>query len=138
MKKIKTIIISGLLTPIISFAQTAQTGGTLSGTNILLTNAGRIVTRIIIPIVFTLALLFFFWGVAKYIRSAGSEKDEGKKIMVWGVVALFVMASVWGLVAFLQTELLGSGGNTSVPIPSIGGDGQDWSQVWYNSTGENQ
>jgi hypothetical protein len=61
--------------------------------------------EIAIPIVFALALLLFFWGVAKYILSAGTEKDEGKKIMVWGVVALFVMSSIWGLTTFIRNEL---------------------------------
>jgi hypothetical protein len=59
-----------------------------------------------------LALLYFFWGIATYIRAAGDEKelDKGKRIMIWGVVALFVMTSVGGLVRFLQNELGVSGG----------------------------
>lgn len=59
-----------------------------------------------------LALLYFFWGLATYIRSAGDEKalEKGKLIMIWGVVALFVMTSVGGLVTFIQNELGVSGG----------------------------
>lgn len=51
-----------------------------------------------------LALLVFFWGVVKYIAAAGDEKakDQGKRVMVGGVVALFVLFSVFGLVRFLQ------------------------------------
>jgi len=39
------------------------------------------------------SLLVFVWGVAKFILSAGDEKKvaEGKTLMFWGVVALFVM-----------------------------------------------
>ena len=71
---------------------------------------------IAIPIVFSLALLLFFWGVAKYILSAGTEKDEGKKIMVWGVVALFVMSSIWGLTTFIREELtIDEVGNQKIP-----------------------
>ena len=76
------------------------------------------ITNTLIPIVFTLALLFFFWGVAKYIWGEGMGKEEGKKIMIWGVVALFVMASVWGLVAFIQGEFTISA-NTVGTIPTI-------------------
>lgn len=60
---------------------------------------------LLIPIVFTLALLLFFWGVVKYIWSEGSGKGEGKQIMWWGVIAIFVMSSVWALVYFIGTNL---------------------------------
>src|SRR3989344_5978148 len=65
---------------------------------------------LLIPISFMLALIFFFWGVVKFIASAGSEeaKTEGKNIMVWGVVVLFIMSSVWGIVEFFQRDLLGT------------------------------
>ena len=43
------------------------------------------------------------WGLAKYILAAGNEesKASGKTIMIGGIVALFVMTSVWGLVGWL-------------------------------------
>ena len=74
---------------------------------------------ILIPIVFALALLLFLWGLAKYIFAAGNEeaKEGGKRIMIWGIIALFVMASVWGIVTFLQ-DLFGVD-ETSIDIPEI-------------------
>lgn len=59
----------------------------------------------LIPILITLALIAFFWGVAKYVvQGANDEKsrEQGKQIMLWGIVGLFVMVSVWGLVAIVQ------------------------------------
>ena len=66
---------------------------------------------------FALALLFFLWGLAKYIFAAGNEeaKESGKRIMIWGIIALFIMASVWGIVAFLQ-DLFGVT-DTSITVP---------------------
>lgn len=67
-----------------------------------------IVTNTLIPLAFALCLLYFFWGVAKYIRTgAASEKDAeaGKQIMIWGVVGLFVAFSIWGIIKFIQSEL---------------------------------
>ena len=90
----------------------------LAGTNRILMNAEDIINRIIVPLAFTLAVLFFFWGMAKYIQSAGDEKAEGKKMMVWGVVALFVMSSVWGLVYFIRDEL-GLDDASNMKIPTI-------------------
>ena len=68
----------------------------------------KLVTDVLIPLAFALCLFYFFWGVMKYIKSgAGSEKaaEEGKRIMIWGIVGLFVAVSIWGIVKFIQSEL---------------------------------
>ena len=69
--------------------------------------------NIIVPIVMTLALIYFFLGLAKYIYSASDDekKGEGRNQMIYGVIALFVMATVWGLVGVLNQTFLG-GTNT--------------------------
>lgn len=58
-------------------------------------------------ITFTAALAVFFWGLAKYMWSAGSEeaKAQGRRVMVGGVIALFVMSSVWGIITFFAKDL---------------------------------
>lgn len=58
----------------------------------------------LIGVVASLALLVFFWGIVKYIASADDEKskDSGKRLMIGGVIGLFVMFSVFGLVRFLR------------------------------------
>lgn len=70
------------------------------------------------PIVVGLALLAFFWGLVKYIFNAGNEdaRKEGKQIMIWGIVALFVMVSIWGIVNFIGSALdIEQGGDIDVP-----------------------
>ncbi len=58
----------------------------------------------IIPLLFMLALAVFVWGMVKFIMASQSaEKEDGKQFMLWGVIALAVMFSVWGLVNILQT-----------------------------------
>jgi hypothetical protein len=97
----KKIIIAALaLTPAFTFAQE------LGNLNNLLNSFGGLVD-LALPIVMALALLAFFWGLVKFIFAAGDEgaKDEGKRIMIWGLVALFVMVSVWGLVRFIGDAL---------------------------------
>lgn len=74
----------------------------------IMNKALSLVTDLLIPITFGLCLLYFFWGIVKYIKTgAGNEAaaKEGKRIMTWGIVGLFVAASVWGIVKFLRTEL---------------------------------
>jgi len=54
----------------------------------------------VIPLIFGVAVALFLWGVVQYvINSDESEKKaDGKKFMIWGIIALTVMVSVWGLV----------------------------------------
>jgi len=74
----------------------------------------------LLPVLVAIALLVFFWGLIKYIARADSSdaREEGKQIMGWGVVALFVMVSIWGLVAFMQVALF-----DRVLTPATGGEG---------------
>ena len=86
------------LTPLVLAAQ-APPQPTIAPFTNLLAQAQAFVNAAI-PFVFALAFLFFLWGVALFIFSAGNEdaKDKGKRVMIWGIVALFVMVAVWGLV----------------------------------------
>ena len=72
------------------------------------------------PIIVALALIFFFYGLAKYILNSGDEekRTEGKGIMIWGIIALFVMVSVWGLVNLLANTFEVNDGST-INIPSV-------------------
>ena len=65
-----------------------------------------IINNALLPIAFSLCLLYFFWGIAKYIRNAGDEKaiEQGKETMIWGVIALFVVFSIWGIIRFIGGE----------------------------------
>jgi hypothetical protein len=93
MKKL-ALIVGALALPLTSFAAL----GNISG---LVTDIGNIINQII-PILFALALLGFFYGLVMYIFVGDDEKKtKAKQTMIWGVVALFVMASVWGLVRFI-------------------------------------
>ncbi|MDP2788920.1 MAG: hypothetical protein Q8O46_02615 [bacterium] len=62
-----------------------------------------IIAKTIIPLIFALAVVMFLWGVVQYVINDGKEekKEDGKKFMVWGIIALTVMIGVWGLVGIL-------------------------------------
>lgn len=61
----------------------------------------------LVTVVMGMALLVFFWGIVKYIFAQGNEQvqADGKKIMFWGIIGLFVMSSVWGIIGFIQRDL---------------------------------
>ena len=92
--------------PVLLFA---QDGGVGVRAEELIETAQEIVNSLV-PLFMTLALVYFIWGLIKYIRAAGDPEaaKEGRSIMIWGVVALFVMASVWGLTSALQ-DIFGVG-----------------------------
>lgn len=79
--------------------------------------ASQIANYIIIIIV-SLSLLSFLWGLARFILSAGSDtgREKGKKIMVWGLVALFVMVSLMGIVTLIRVTLFGDTFDAFLPI----------------------
>lgn len=108
-----SIISAGLFTPVFAFAQ-VDTSGLYS----LLSKFEGLVARVI-PILIGLALLAFLWGLLRYLFT--QNKEDAKGFMIWGIIMLFVMTSVWGLVTILRDTVLGSGSNTNLPpsVPSI-------------------
>lgn len=83
----------------------------------------------IIPLIVTLALIYFFWGLAQFIVNSGDDgaRTEGRNKMIWGIVALFVIVSVWGLVGFLQKAFGFNSKNDdrAIEIPIVPGTGSD-------------
>lgn len=74
----------------------------------LIDSAYGIINGILIPLGFALCLFYFFFGVSKYIKaSAGNEKEagQGKKMMILGLLGLFIAFSIWGIILFIRTEL---------------------------------
>ncbi|OGI85749.1 hypothetical protein A3A01_00150 [Candidatus Nomurabacteria bacterium RIFCSPLOWO2_01_FULL_39_17] len=66
----------------------------------LLTYISCTIVKGVIPLIFILATAMFVWGVVQYVINADEEskKSKGKQFMIWGIIALTVMVSVWGLV----------------------------------------
>jgi len=125
------IPLSLLLSAPIAFA--LGTGGTLSSPGAvanstvdnkslgdLLANLSTTILAPLVTALLTLALLAFFWGMIKYIKSQGTDKKEGKDIMIWGIIGLAVMVSVWGLVN-LVVGTLGVNQNSTITVPQIPG-----------------
>ncbi len=65
-----------------------------------------------IPILVSIELLIFIWGVVQYIMNSDSteERAAGRKFMLWGIIALFVTVTLWGILAFLGNLLGFEGG----------------------------
>ncbi|MCH8050377.1 hypothetical protein IIB51_03200 [Patescibacteria group bacterium] len=111
-KAIFFAIISLLITPFVVFAQADNIDQLISTLTSIITS--------IIPVVVALAILFFFWGLAKFILHADDEtkRAEGKQIMIWGIIALFVIFTIWGIIVLLQNTFIEPGDPLRPTLPT--------------------
>ncbi len=56
------------------------------------------------PLLISISVIVFIVGVIKYIASGddSGKREEGRNFILYGIVGLFVIVSVWGLVGVLQ------------------------------------
>jgi hypothetical protein len=110
IKKLKYFISPiALLLPFVTFAQN-------DAINAFVTTINGWVS-LLMPTLIAIALVLFLWGVLRYLFSKdGVTKKEARDFMMWGIVALFVMVSVWGLVKVIQTIIFGDNANVTSPI----------------------
>jgi heme/copper-type cytochrome/quinol oxidase subunit 2 len=111
MRTIKKIICGGvLLTPFMALA--AQDIESLIDKILGIIN-------LVIPLLIAVAVVIFLYGVVKYITAGASEESrkEARSVMLYGIIGLFVMVAVWGLVNVLvETFNL----DTNIPmVPEI-------------------
>ncbi|MFP4022846.1 MAG: hypothetical protein ACLFNR_00280 [Candidatus Paceibacterota bacterium] len=71
----------------------------------------------VIYIIISLSLLSFLWGLTKFILNADSDsgREKGKQVMIWGLVALFVMVSLMGIVQLIRVTLFGDSDDAFLP-----------------------
>lgn len=100
MKKIAKVS-AGLLwvLPFVSFAQNSINASYInsmfSATKSLLDQG--------VVILVSLAVCWFIWNVVKYAMSEDEEgKEKARSQMIWGIIAIAVIVSIWGLVSILQ------------------------------------
>ena len=67
-----------------------------------------------------LALVLYFLGILANARKAkDGDTSQVRTFLVWGLVALFVMVSIWGILQILRATLFsGDSGISSTPAGS--------------------
>ena len=73
---------------------------------------------VFMTLLYAAAFVSFFWGIVLYIFNTDDSKkrEEGTKWMVWSVVALFVMITLWGIIGLFTRTF----GISSLLIPQLG------------------
>ena len=106
MKKIISFsAILGLL-PMFAFAASAYT---------ILGDISNIL-KIVIPILITLAVVYFIWGIVQYSFSGDEEaKKKAKAVIIQGLIGLFIIVAFWGIISLVKNTF----GITNNPNGSV-------------------
>ena len=64
--------------------------------------------KAVVPLLMSLALAAFVYGIIKFFLNPDNEekRKDGKSYMFWGIITIFVMVSIWGLVGILSNTFL--------------------------------
>lgn len=123
MKKTSTIsksltllsVLAVSATPLIALAQT------IDKTKIQSYSQGIIdlINTVFVPVLLAIAFIVFVWGIYKYFILGAeneSEKMDGRKFALWGIIGFVIIFSVWTLVGVVKDTLgLSAGSNPTPP-----------------------
>lgn len=71
----------------------------------------KLITEVLNPFIgflFVLAIVVFLYGIIELLAGADNEEKRttGKKHLMWGVVGLFIMVSVYAIIQVIKNSLL--------------------------------
>ena len=80
-----------------------------------LNKVDKFILNPLIILLFSLAFLYFIYGIVKFVNPATPEKDkiEARDSMFWGLIGMAIMFSVYGLVGFVL-KTFGISGTTTI------------------------
>jgi len=79
------------------------------------------VLNIVVTIVFVIAVIVFGWGIVKLITAAGDPTaiKEAKGFLIWGIIGIAVLASIFGIITFLQDYFGVTPGGGTIQPPGV-------------------
>lgn len=66
------------------------------------------INTFVVPVIFALAFVVFIWGVMRRFIIGGADEAqlaEGRQFILWGIIGMVVLFSVWGFVNILLSTL---------------------------------
>lgn len=83
----------------------------------LLKSISRLINDTIIPLFIAGTLAYIIYAVVTFIAAGddSQKREERKKQIFWGVIGLFVMLSIWGLIGVIGNSFSIFGGKLVVP-----------------------
>src|SRR3989344_5832014 len=76
---------------------------------------------LLVPLLLAVAIVLFFWGLVKFIANASDEaaRESGKNLMIWGMIAIFVMVAFWSIIGYVKSSLGVSGNINTGSAPTV-------------------
>ena len=73
----------------------------------LMQKVNHLILNPLIVFLFALALVMFLYGVFQFTINASNDEDRttGKQHMIWGVVGMFIMIAVFGIMQVIINTL---------------------------------
>jgi len=73
----------------------------------LMNSINRVLINPLIILLFALATVYFIFGVVKYLLNPDSEeiRKSSKTHMLWGIIGMFIMFSVFGIMTLILNTL---------------------------------
>lgn len=122
MKKIlmRSGVVATSFLPVLALAQSINPGTPNLGYFSSLLSSLNSLINTLFPLVFAAAVLGFLIGLGMYFLGGGDEasKEKAMEVMKYGLIVLFVMFAVYGLIK-LAASVLGVGLDSSINIPQI-------------------
>src|ERR1043165_7169500 len=103
-------------TPAVASAAVLEPGSQL----IVFANNVLRTAQVLVTLAFLVAILVFAWGIIRFLINAG-DPNTSKAFLLWGVVAIAVLASLMGLITFLQQAFGISNSTGTIESPGIVG-----------------
>lgn len=68
------------------------------------------IMNMLVPIIITAALVVYLFGISQSVLDFGGDKgrDKMKSYMFYGILIIFVMVSIWGILNLLQDTFFSS------------------------------
>lgn len=94
-------VVSTLFMPLAALAQTQ------------VTNVETLIRRVqgimntLVPLILIVATIVFIWGIVSTLISGGDveKRKQGRDLVLYGLIGLFVISAVWGLVAIIGNTI---------------------------------
>ncbi len=113
----KKIIAAALaFAPVVALAQNTVVPVAITDANTLsqtLINLGNMFTYLLVAV----AVIFIIWNVVWYMVKGNDPEARGKagQSIMWGIVGLFIILSIWGLVGILTGTFRTRTPSTAIP-----------------------
>ena len=58
----------------------------------------QVILNPLLRVLFAVAFLYFLYAIIRLIRADGDDKADARKAVMWSIVGMFIMVSVYGVI----------------------------------------